>query len=755
MAFRQYEIPVDESQQASALTSHSIDMPACDIGDLLIVLIATRSNAGYYAVPDKPRGLWQSHGDREFGYGGWYHAYYIWTRYCDGTEGDAPLEFTTDNGCYTLARFIRIHDWHRHPFDTDHIAVNFPSGSAVTSTPTPPALTPSWGAADTLWIIGGFTGDDDGYPTAYPSGYVDGSYLLAGGGTNASNGFYTAFRENNTATETPGAVTLNENERVFGFTIALRPSVSHTLTAPSYLVKNLDDGTVYYSSDITTERDVYSLTKIFTAAVVRDNKIQSELQAEARTIVTDDLTGGSGNNLSAGDELKLEALLIDALLPSSNTAATALAAQIGGEIYGGTPTHAQSLDQFMTELDNLGTTLGLDGPTGGFLSAAGWPSVNSLTCEDIYKGLGDIYQDTVVTDIWSMPEATVVIDNGANVAVDHTMTQAALLHNVNTGRALGGKTGGNDSPASYSIALVWTAPSGDRVAIIALDTNTSDNRFQDARQLIKQLKTDYPALLSAGTVSADMQPLYNIAELTNADLQSLWQILNPVSSDSQARWNIAQLVNADSQHLWDIASLVSADSQLPWNIKQLAASDSQLLWDIISLSAVSADLQALYRINNTVSADAQLLYVIRELITADAQLLWDILETGIVSADLSAPYNIAELVHADGNLPWQILGVAAADAQLPWQILGTVAADAELLYQLLNLAGADLAATWNIEELASADLTMRWHILGDAVTRILTEESGNRLIRIAQAANLIRINQTVTLVRVDDQPTDT
>lgn len=283
-------------------------------------------------------------------------------------------------------------------------------------------------------------------------------------------------------------------------------------------------------------------------------------------------------------------------------------------------------------------------------------------------------------------------------------------------------------------------------------------------------------LHQAGPVSSDLHGLWNIDELVARDTQLPWHIAELINADAgipwhiratagnslQLPWNIAELVTADNQLPWSIAQQVSSDAQLLWNLHEIAGADSQLLWDILSLSSVGANLQVLYNITESVTADSQLAWHIRETIGNNAQLLWTLLET--VGADNQLQWHIREQVQRDAQLlwnilevgivgadlstPWNILESVGSDLHAPWQVLATVANDAHLLYHVTSLVGADLAAPWDINQLATADLSVRWNLLSEVITRILTENSGNKLIHVEQANTLTRLEQQNTLSRV-------
>lgn len=98
--------------------------------------------------------------------------------------------------------------------------------SASTNVPNPPSLTPAGGAKNYLWMAltsGEGTRTVSAYPTNYSLYQLD--YTTGtGGGGNAEASIHAAFRENNTATEDPGAFTLSAIEDTMTVTIAIPPA---------------------------------------------------------------------------------------------------------------------------------------------------------------------------------------------------------------------------------------------------------------------------------------------------------------------------------------------------------------------------------------------------------------------------------------------------------------------------------------------------------------------------------------------------
>lgn len=96
----------------------------------------------------------------------------------------------------------------------------------VTATPNPPSLSPSWGAADTLWIAAASWDNASRTLSSYPSGYTANQALANGGVASANVAAAMATRELNAATEDPGVFTISAGDQWAAFTIAIKPASS-------------------------------------------------------------------------------------------------------------------------------------------------------------------------------------------------------------------------------------------------------------------------------------------------------------------------------------------------------------------------------------------------------------------------------------------------------------------------------------------------------------------------------------------------
>lgn len=136
-----------------------------------------------------------------------------------GTEDGTTISITLSATEMHAARSWAIFD-----YDTA-VGPEFSTGynpGVNTANPDPDALTPSWGADDTLWIA--FEGYDVGTSTvtAYPTTYPD-NRLNDRGNAAAGAGLGVASRNLNAASDDPGTFTNSASSRAVAVTIGIKP----------------------------------------------------------------------------------------------------------------------------------------------------------------------------------------------------------------------------------------------------------------------------------------------------------------------------------------------------------------------------------------------------------------------------------------------------------------------------------------------------------------------------------------------------
>lgn len=208
MAFPTVE-SVTETAFASG-TSHNVSMPATvNSGDLLITLFGNDSNA----TVTTPSG-WTLIDNTVNGTDPRFSSYY---RIADGSEDGTTVDFVTSADEAASAQVYRISGWH----GTTAPEIGTPA-TGSSAAPDPSSTTPSWGAADTLWIAtAGWNRDRT--VSAYPTNYTGNNTDTVSGAGAGGVGVGSATRDLNATSDDPGTFTISASDPWISYTIAVRP----------------------------------------------------------------------------------------------------------------------------------------------------------------------------------------------------------------------------------------------------------------------------------------------------------------------------------------------------------------------------------------------------------------------------------------------------------------------------------------------------------------------------------------------------
>lgn len=197
------------STQTANTTTHTVNLPAgIASGDLLIVFFAKDGDGGANNVAG-----WTTLGTAAVLNNLQLIVFY---RIADGTEA-GTITVTTPDSERSAHQSYRIADWH---------GVTAPSmtGNSATDPAADPANhTPSWGAADTLWLIAAVSDANTTF-SADPANYTD-PIENNSTGTNDGVKLRTLRRNLTAASEDPGTFT-NTDRPWATETLAVRPPLS-------------------------------------------------------------------------------------------------------------------------------------------------------------------------------------------------------------------------------------------------------------------------------------------------------------------------------------------------------------------------------------------------------------------------------------------------------------------------------------------------------------------------------------------------
>jgi hypothetical protein len=243
MAFPISSTPTDSG--ALSGTSQSIPLPTHSTGDRLVVEYAVDSaTVGFYDSHTAGWDLRLNQADTQNAI-----ALLIFEKIAASGSESLSVTLTVTKNARAFSRVITGSDTSA-PIEV----TTANSSGSPSSTPNPPSVTPSWGAADAL-VIATSASDNSGSASfsAYPASY---SLYQANAavGTSSTPTLATAAREITTTSEDPGAYTIGANDQWVCATIAIKPvgggdTTAPTLTSPDFTATGATTGTATVSTD--------------------------------------------------------------------------------------------------------------------------------------------------------------------------------------------------------------------------------------------------------------------------------------------------------------------------------------------------------------------------------------------------------------------------------------------------------------------------------------------------------------------------
>lgn len=245
---------------------------------------------------------------------------------------------------------------------------------------------------------------------------------------------------------------------------------SFSIEAKSAIVLDAGTNAVLYSLNSDEKLPIASLTKIMTAIVILDNAKSDDIVTIGDNAVKAE---GRKNGLVAGEKISVENLLKILLVESNNTAATALAEYVGGNV-----------EDFVKLMNEKVKLLGLKNtkffnPTG--LDEDG---VNESTAYEFAQLVSYSLRKPA---IWEALKSQNSVISSSDGKMEHRLKNTNLLLGK-LDNVAGGKTGFTDK-AGQCLALVIGDPK-DNHQIISVVLNASD-RFMETEKLVKWVFESY------------------------------------------------------------------------------------------------------------------------------------------------------------------------------------------------------------------------------------------------------------------------
>jgi hypothetical protein len=181
-----------EVSSSGAVTNRIVDLPAGIVaGDLMVVIFEGSAGAG----PVTPPAGWA------FLAGGWGAGSPdgIWWKIAIGGETSATFVTTSPSGASVHCALA----FQGAVGPPEYTFADMSGGSVMNC----PAITPSWGLADTLFCAINYWSDPSDYPTAYPASYT----LMQYDSSPSTVGFRTSARQLAATTDNPASQTASGN----------------------------------------------------------------------------------------------------------------------------------------------------------------------------------------------------------------------------------------------------------------------------------------------------------------------------------------------------------------------------------------------------------------------------------------------------------------------------------------------------------------------------------------------------------------
>lgn len=241
------------------------------------------------------------------------------------------------------------------------------------------------------------------------------------------------------------------------------------LKSSAVLVIDQADGRTLYAKNITAVQPIASITKLMTAMVVLDAKLDL---GEPVAISEDDVDElkHTRSRLTIGTTLARDDLMRLALMASENRAASALARAYPG----GTPAFVSAMNQKAVELAMYRTR---------FVDSTGLSSENVSTAEDLAKMVEAAYSYPVIQQYTTLTGHTVSVASGRLVAYGNSNGLVKNEHwNIGVSKT------GYISEAGRCLVMqarIATKP----VVIVLLDSWGKHTRIGDANRIKKWIES--------------------------------------------------------------------------------------------------------------------------------------------------------------------------------------------------------------------------------------------------------------------------
>lgn len=253
-----------------------------------------------------------------------------------------------------------------------------------------------------------------------------------------------------------------------------------SIASTKALVMNQNTHEIIYSKNLDTPTPIASVTKLMTAMVVLDAKLNLNDQVSITDMDVDYLKGTS-SRLPVGTTMTREDMLNLALIASENRAASALATNYPG-----------GKSRFIQDMNAKAASLGM--MNTHFEDSTGLTSNNVSTAMDLAKMVHAAYQYPLIRQITTTSDYDLNVGSRRQPIHFHN-TNALVRESTNSSWEIGLSKTGYISEAGRCLVMQATI-AGEPLILVLLDSVGKLTRIGDARRIKKWMEHNYSTLSS-------------------------------------------------------------------------------------------------------------------------------------------------------------------------------------------------------------------------------------------------------------------
>lgn len=272
-------------------------------------------------------------------------------------------------------------------------------------------------------------------------------------------------------------------------------------TGPAAIVPTGKDSEFVSAYDLTAGRVLYdkaantiydypaSTVKIMTILLTAE--LKGDVLSETVTWQTsDDLDPGfSQVGFGNGDVVTWDDLIHGMLMVSGGDACQAAARVLGNEDAGNALTSTDGYARFVEMMNERAAALGC---ASRFANAHG-AELHAVCARDMAVIAATCFSDPTVAEL-ALDTAYTINVTGANARSINLTNGNPLIDDTGVKGSKTGSLSGGIYPTTYSLATLWQAPNGNLIGLMALNSPTSNGRYDDTTEMISSLPTDFPYL---------------------------------------------------------------------------------------------------------------------------------------------------------------------------------------------------------------------------------------------------------------------